>query len=143
MAGYNDTPQYEKGDYFQTSVFTFTDGREEPNRRVWPIKNVDVSLYAKNENRKSTCISVIMYSDGSMGIDPSDTVGFPGDSWLMFDDQHSPQPQKLRGYTGVPQAVLMEFFLLLFEKEVIPGAEYHRGTKYPRPTVEESKESNS
>lgn len=55
----------------------------------------------------------IMWDNGEIGIDSSPSVGFPRDSWLAYTTQGMKDRERL----GVPAAALMEFFLLLFEKE--------------------------
>lgn len=124
--------QPQKGDYYQVCNFTFdAEGMLEGNALRWPIKNVTVGLFDYRGNRKMTCISIIVYNNGEMGVDPSESVRWPEDAWVRFQD-FGERTEKYEGFLGVPQAVLMEFFLILFEQEVVPGAPYYQGPIYPR-----------
>lgn len=115
--------------YYQVAVAVMgqnTFDREGPQpERVTYIHVYDSDK--ENAYTTRTAISVIQYDNGTMGVDPSETVGWPKDSWIYYDlkGNHT-DPDR---YAGVPRACLMEFFLILFEGPPDPTEDY-KGPKH-------------
>lgn len=100
--------------YFQVEASTYVDEKgDATSKQAW------VYYYPRGDNRsiyRETCMRYARFKNGTVSIDQSSSIAFPSVRYL-------------RGWCDVPQGLIMEFFLVFFEKDVTPEIPYV-GEKY-------------